>query len=83
MLNRGFDGNIIPCCYYKMISFGNVNENSLIEIWNKESLNLFRYLLLKKNGKIICNDCNISKYSADEKDNIDNCNDKLIKHYKV
>jgi GTP 3',8-cyclase len=81
ILNIGFNGDVIPCCYYNMNSFGNVSNIKIKDIWNSDTLNIFRYSLLT-NIKTICNTCNIPKFCINEKDNINNCVEKLIEIYK-
>ncbi len=55
-----WDGNVVPCCFDKDAKYimGNINENTLEEIWNGERFNDFRKAILKNRKSIdICNNC--------------------------
>ena len=54
------DGNIVPCCYDKIPEhvLGNINEQTLTEIWKSEKFDLVRKSLLSnKNTPKICRNC--------------------------
>ena len=57
----GSNGNVGLCCedMYKLIDFGNANNNSLLEIWNSDKFNHYRKELKNKNRKILdlCKSC--------------------------
>jgi len=57
------NGNVILCCndYSKKIVLGNVNENSVKEIWKSKKYNNIRRKILSGNSKDIsvCNNCSI------------------------
>lgn len=83
VLNISFNGEVIPCCYYNMQTFGNLKNTSISEIWNSRSLKQFRISLLRekrKNG--LCQECNIPDYTIDEKDILDDYSEKLIKYFE-
>lgn len=56
------NGNVLPCFedFYQKNVMGNVNENSLIEIWNSEKYQKFRYELRKalRHKHDPCKTCN-------------------------
>ena len=72
-------GQVLPCCVdWKRINvLGNINKNSLFEIWNGEKLRKLQIEHLKGNkGKIEpCKDCTMNDYC--DPDNIDPYADKL------
>lgn len=80
-LNIGFDGNVLPCCYYKMPGVGNLHYDNIIEVWNGNNINKLRSLLLR-NSKLLCGNCNVPIYDIEEEDNIDSISNKLIDYYK-
>jgi radical SAM protein with 4Fe4S-binding SPASM domain len=54
------DGDVVPCCFAwgKEIVYGNLNENSLIEIWNSENvLNLKKQHQTQTNLPKMCQEC--------------------------
>lgn len=83
MLNIGFDGGVLPCCYYNMDELGNLKNTSIVRLWNSKQLKNFRLSLLtnKRNNKYCCN-CNIPDYSIDSSDVIDHCSDELVKYFE-
>lgn len=78
-------GNVSPCCvdYNESVVFGNVKNQSLINIWNNETFNNFRLMQLKKQrfDNILCKSCSYTSYNAREEDIIDRDADKLIKYF--
>ncbi len=65
-----WDGTVVPCCniYDKQISFGNVKEKTLKEIWNGERMKGFRKAHILGRGKIkFCKDCSYCGLSTKEK----------------
>jgi radical SAM protein with 4Fe4S-binding SPASM domain len=62
-LNVHFDGTVVPCCidYNEMVKLGNVNTQSLEEIWNSEPFRLMRLKHAQgKWGEIpLCSDCKV------------------------
>lgn len=55
-----WDGQVLPCCYDKNAKYcmGNVNENSLNEIWKGRKYRLFlKDILRNKNEIDICSNC--------------------------
>ena len=50
-LNIAYNGDVILCCddFMYGTSFGNINDKSLIDCWNDERYNEYRFALLKNN----------------------------------
>ncbi len=62
-LNVNWKGDVILCCndYHADIKFGNVMEESLVDIWNSERFNAYRVALLNKDRDIaFCRGCDYS-----------------------
>ncbi|MBC8235760.1 SPASM domain-containing protein [bacterium] len=61
-----WDGTIVSCCFdvNGVNTFGNLNDNSLKELWESESYHKFRQLHLSgKYAEIpICKDCNSNRF---------------------
>lgn len=55
-----YEGNVVLCCndYHSSVKFGNLNNEKLLEIWNKPSYRRLRKELKKKIFKLpICKKC--------------------------
>ena len=55
------DGNILPCCFDKQEkhSYGNIEEDSVENIWKIKKANDFRNIVLNNRSSInICTNCN-------------------------
>lgn len=67
------DGEIVPCCvdWNRVNLLGNINKNSLLEIWNGKKIRDLRIKhLTGKKGKLeTCKDCTMNDYC--DTDNID------------
>ena len=66
-LTIAYNGDIVLCCndFMYKTSFGNVNEKSLMDCWQDEKYNEFRFALLNNNRIGLCSNCNDSQsYSA-------------------
>jgi len=76
------DGEILPCCVdWKRINvLGNINKDSLFEIWNGERLRKLQigHLIGDKDKIEPCKDCRMNDYC--ELDNIDSYRDELYQH---
>ena len=61
-MSINYDGNISLCCedWCKICKIGNIKNKRLIEIWNSELINKYRYLLYHKRRDMIalCKNCN-------------------------
>lgn len=68
------DGSCVVCCadWLKELCYGNVNKNTLKEIWESKSLYEIRYKMLKTKGKCFkaCNGCEIPLRDSEE-DSVD------------
>ncbi len=77
------DGSVSACFMdwnHKLI-IGNIHEESLVSIWNGNSLTEMRrnHLMLKKDCYSACADCGQLKYAV--LDNIDEYREELLKHF--
>ena len=65
-VNIHFDGSVVPCCidYNDEHVMGNVNDNTLDEIWNGKKFKRFRKLHIdRKWDKIkMCKNCTVHEY---------------------
>lgn len=61
-----WDGSVLPCCsvYSEAHSFGNIKENSFIEIWNNKKYQSARKEVIgrKNGGKTVCHICKVNGY---------------------
>jgi radical SAM protein with 4Fe4S-binding SPASM domain len=66
-LNVHFDGTVVPCCidYDEMMHFGNINEESLEDIWKgKRFQNMRNMHILRMWDKLpLCKDCKVHEYN--------------------
>jgi radical SAM protein with 4Fe4S-binding SPASM domain len=54
------DGRVFPCCRGPQeLEMGNVNEQSLTEIWNGEKYRTFRRRMLDKDYPAVCRGCDV------------------------
>lgn len=77
------DGNVVPCCStdFPMI-FGNVREESLVDIWNSEVRNLCLKRQLGGVDKIpICKECSVPAFGLQQGDYLDGHENELLKRY--
>ena len=61
------NGNVIPCCQappHKVHRFGNVNEQSIEQIWNGEAIELFRQKMLNNEKDHRCKQCYLKEDSG-------------------
>jgi radical SAM protein with 4Fe4S-binding SPASM domain len=58
-LNIWSDGNVTPCCtfYGKALKMGNINESTLKEIWNGESIKALREEFFSGKLNTVCKAC--------------------------
>lgn len=77
-------GIVYPCDHmYGDMDIGDLNENSLYDIWNGKKLkNLFIDLLTKHTINLpICKNCTNAKCYTNKYDYLDDCIDDLLKKY--
>jgi len=69
-LNVHFDGTVVPCCldYDEVVKLGNVDTQSLEEIWNGEPFRLMRlkHAEGKWNEIPLCKNCNVHQQFGKE-----------------
>ena len=61
------NGNVIPCCQappHKVHRFGNVNEQSVSEIWKSEAIQTFREKMLANEKDHRCKQCYLKEESG-------------------
>ncbi|MDR2584213.1 MAG: radical SAM protein [Fibromonadaceae bacterium] len=79
------DGTIYPCCTFGEygLSLGNINENTVFEIWNSEKLKKFRLNHLKStyNNMSMCKNCEQPEILYNHYDDIDFERERLIPLY--
>lgn len=75
-------GNVSACCtdYLEKIVFGNVFNESLIDIWNGRKLNKFRIMHLKKMRKnhLACKKCDYMNYVNQEENILDDRSEEIL-----
>lgn len=75
-------GNVSACCtdYLEEIAFGNVFNESLMNIWNGKKLNKFRVMHLKKMHKkhLQCQKCDYMNYVNQEENIIDGQSEEIL-----
>ncbi len=77
------DGNVVLCysARYPVI-IGNINNESIYDIWNGKILKDFRLNILKENICQVCKDCIVTQCRIFPEDILDNDIEKLIKIYE-
>lgn len=83
------DGEIVPCHHisfdsYKKMSFGNVIDTNIVDLWTSEKLDRFRLRLLRDERKEMpmCAECCFYQAECHPEDNIDAYAERLIKIYE-
>lgn len=80
------DGSVRPCCMLEpdCYTIGNINEESIYDIWHGVMLKHLQILHLsgEKNKIPACASCNYPKYLDNEYDNLDKCRVKLLDKFK-
>lgn len=74
MIQLNPDGNFVPCCAMETVSvLGNVNQQSIVDVWNGSKMREFQKMMLMKekhkNG--ICANCEVYKYGMFPSDVLD------------
>jgi len=78
------DGNITGCYNFKIPAIlGNVEDISLVDIWNGDIFNSFRRSMLEYSKNIfpVCKSCTMYKYRAFDEDNLDKDTERLKEFY--
>ncbi|OGV49402.1 MAG: radical SAM protein [Lentisphaerae bacterium GWF2_52_8] len=83
LLEIDVDGNVFPCPISglpKHFSMGNMNKNTLLEIWNSSRRKgLLRAQLMRKRSKLpVCCECHACSAVLDENENMDNDAERLL-----
>ena len=77
------DGSVAPCCSTSLpLTYGNVMQASLKDIWNGKMLNEF--LLRQLNGAKnipVCKECSVPDFGLQNGDYLDGFKDELMKKY--
>lgn len=77
------DGNVAPCCSTSLpLTYGNVMQTSLKDIWNGKMLNSF--LIKQLNGVkdiAVCNECSVPDFGLQNGDYLDGYKDELLNKY--
>lgn len=85
-INVCASGNISPCCadITEEINFGNIKNNSVVDVWNSSILNRFRLMQLKgeRYNHNICSKCSAPTFSKQANDSLITCKERLIDYYK-
>lgn len=75
MLQLNPDGKIFPCCSFRVPEpLANINEKSLYDVWNSDTLRNFQLNMLDAGAAGmggICEKCNYFKYIMQDSDSID------------
>lgn len=85
MMQFNPDGNVVPCCSMKYpCVLGNIDKNTVEEIWTGKEYNEFRQRLLKgtDNAGQVCSECNLYLYDLHSEDVLDSYADVLYDKYK-
>lgn len=86
-LQAGVDGEIYPCSIPGLthdFSIGNINQNSLKEIWNgeKRKQHLKKMLQFKREEIKQCKNCACFNCISDPKEYLDNDAERLVKYFE-
>jgi radical SAM protein with 4Fe4S-binding SPASM domain len=85
MLQISSSGDIIPCCsHLDPTKFGNIENRSLLEVWNSNERKKFLQMMLTKKRKEqniypICKNCEIPDMTIRPEDELDSFTLKLEK----
>lgn len=79
------DGNVGVCCINNHDSFimGNINDNTILEIWNSKKLKEFRKMQINGNRykHPVCGKCEFPIYGMQESDNLEDISEELRNYY--
>lgn len=85
MMQINPDGKVVPCFAvpYPQV-LGDCNYESVVDIWNGEKYNMFRYNMLNGLGKtnnVTCDTCTIFKHRTHESDDLETKKQELQNYY--
>jgi radical SAM protein with 4Fe4S-binding SPASM domain len=84
MLTINTDGSVRPCCNYNPpMIIGNINNETIKEIWNGTKMKEFRIMMLEKTrvANSTCRTCLTPVYGLNVEDNIDSERNRLLDIY--
>lgn len=83
VMNVHSDGDIDPCCTANFPGvMGNINDESIVDIWNGKTFNAFRRLMLKdKDKNEVCRSCVAYKQVMFDEDNLDDVANSMIEKF--
>ena len=83
VMNVHSDGDVDPCCSANLPGvMGNINVESIVDIWNGKTFNAFRRLMLEdKNKNEVCHSCVIYQQVMFEEDNLDDVASSIIEKF--
>ncbi|QFY88659.2 radical SAM protein [Magnetovirga frankeli] len=78
------NGDVLPCCSIDIpIVLGNVNNESLKQLWESEQQRKFLLTMLSdRESNKVCSRCSVPIYGLQEGDYLDSCKDKLLKAFE-
>ena len=85
MMQINPDGNVVPCCAMGTACIlGNIQTETLSDIWNGEKLRRFRSNQLELNRKLypLCRECEQFKYSMFKEDYLDDDRIRLLDFFR-
>ena len=81
------DGSVRPCCMLEpdCYTIGNINEESIYDIWHGVMLKKLQFLHLsgERNAIPSCRDCNYPKYLDNVYDNLDENRAEILKNFSL
>lgn len=84
MMQINPDGKVVPCCSMKYPAMlGDVNHQTVPEIWRGAAFNHFRASMLRSRERVgaVCRDCNLYLYDLHPEDVLDEVREELEKKY--
>lgn len=84
MMQINPDGKVAPCCSMKYPAIlGDVNQNTVPEIWTGKPFNQFRQNMLEDRTRIgpVCRDCKLYLYDLHPEDVLDGVGETLTEKY--
>lgn len=84
MMQINPDGKVVPCCSMKYPAvLGDVNRESVPEIWRGDAFNRFRLKMLRSREQAgaVCRDCKLYQYDLHPEDVLDGVREELTEKY--